>query len=85
MHGAVLLPFLSQTRRPRGSGEWASENAVTLIVTLAATRSITLAARQAGMSRQSAYALKERDSAFAYAWGCGNAGISAARREFVQG
>ena len=83
MHGAVLLPFLSQTRRPRGSGEWASENAVTFIVTLAATRSITLAARQAG--RQSAYALKERDSAFAYAWGCGNAGISAARREFVQG
>jgi hypothetical protein len=38
------------------------------LVTLAATQSVTLAARGAGMSRKSAYALKGRDPAFADAW-----------------
>lgn len=62
------MPFLSRNRRPRRSGEWTSEHAVTFIVTLAATGSVTLAARRAGMSRKSAYALRTRDPAFAYAW-----------------
>ena len=38
------------------------------LVTLAARRSVTLAARASGISRKSAYALKARDSAFAEAW-----------------
>ena len=62
------MHLLSQPRRPRRSDEWTSERAVTFIVTLAATRSVTLAARRAGMSRKSAYALKARDRAFASAW-----------------
>jgi len=41
---------------------------VTFIVTLAAAKSVTLAARAAGMSRKSAYALQSRDPAFAAAW-----------------
>lgn len=52
-------------RRPRRSHEWSAARAV---VTLAATRSVTLAARAACMSRKSAYALKSRDPAFAAAW-----------------
>jgi hypothetical protein len=62
------LPFLSKPRPARRSGEWTSELAVTFIVTLAATHSVTLAARAAAMSRKSAYALKSRDPAFAAAW-----------------
>ena len=62
------MPFLSQPRRQRRPGEWNSERVVTFIVTLAATRSVTLAAREAGMSRKAAYALKIRDAAFAHAW-----------------
>ena len=62
------LSFLSKSRRPHRAGEWSSALAVTFIVTLAATRSVTLAARAAGMSRKSAYALKDRDPAFASAW-----------------
>ena len=60
--------LLSRGRRPRRSGEWTRAKAVTFIVTLAASRSVTLAARRAGMSRKSAYALKSRDRAFAQAW-----------------
>ena len=41
--------------------------AVTFIVTLAATRSVTLAARESDMTRPSVYALKARDPAFASA------------------
>lgn len=63
-----LYQLLSRPRRPRRSGEWTPERAVTFIVTLAATASVTLAARAAGMSRKSAYALKGRDRAFAAAW-----------------
>ena len=62
------MQLLSRPRRPRRSGEWTSDRAVTFIVTLAATRSVTLAARRAGMSRKAAYALKARDAAFASAW-----------------
>jgi hypothetical protein len=62
------LPFVSQPRRPRRTGEWTSDKAVTFIVTLAATGSVTLAALRAGMSRKSAYALKGRDPAFTAAW-----------------
>ena len=59
---------MSQPRRPHRSGEWTFDKAVTFIVTLAAMRSVTLAARRAGMSRKSAYALKHRDPTFAVAW-----------------
>jgi len=62
------MVFLSPARRARRPGEWAPGRAVTFIVTLAATRSVTLAARRAGMSRKSAYALKSRDRAFSDAW-----------------
>jgi hypothetical protein len=60
--------ILSRPRRAPRAHEWTPGKAVTFIVTLAATRSVTLAARQAGMSRKSAYALKSRDRAFADAW-----------------
>jgi hypothetical protein len=62
------LTLLSRPCRARRNGEWSTGKAVTFIVTLAATRSVTLAARSAGMSRKSAYALKARDPAFARAW-----------------
>jgi len=76
------LSFLSQPRRPRRPGEWSPALAVTFIVTLAATRSVTLAARAAGLSRKSAYALKGRDPAFASAW---SAALRAAAPRPVQG
>lgn len=56
------------TRRPRRAHEWSDARIVTFIVTLAAYRSVTLAAARAGMSRKSAYALKGRNPAFAAAW-----------------
>lgn len=70
------MPILSRPRRPRRSGEWTETKAVTFIVTLAASQSVTLAARAAGISRKSAYALKSRDPAFAAAW---TAAIAAGR------
>jgi hypothetical protein len=74
--------LLSRPRRPRRPGEWTSDRAVTFIVTLAVSRSVTLAARQAGMSRKSAYALKARDPAFASAW---SAAARAGAARSVQG
>jgi hypothetical protein len=62
------LHLLSTPRRLPRPHEWSRGKAVTFIVTLAATRSVTLAAREAGMSRKSAYARKARDAAFAQAW-----------------
>ncbi len=62
------MQLLSHPRRNRRNGEWSGGKAVIFIVTLGATRSVTLAARSAGMSRKSAYALKSRDPAFAQAW-----------------
>ena len=62
------MHLLSTPRRLPRPNEWARGKAVTFIVTLAATRSVTLAAREAGMSRKSAYALKARDAAFGQAW-----------------
>lgn len=59
---------LSRPLRPRRSGDWTPAKAVTFIVTLAATQSVTLAAKAAGMSRKAAYSLKSRDRAFASAW-----------------
>ena len=59
---------LARTRRPRRAGDWTEAKAVTFIVTLAARQSVTLAARAAGMSRKSAYALRARNFAFATAW-----------------
>ena len=59
---------LSRPLRPHRPGDWTPARAVTFIVTLAATRSVTLAARAAGMSRKADYALKSRDPAFASAW-----------------
>ena len=58
----------SARSRPRRAYEWSNGKIVTFLVTLAASRSVTLAARAAGMSRKSAYALRDRDSAFADAW-----------------
>ena len=62
------MDLLSRPRRPRRPHEWNAGTAVTFIVTLAATGSVTLAAREAGMSRKSAYALRARDPAFAASW-----------------
>ena len=62
------MPLLSPPRRPRRTGEWTDGAAIAFLVTLAAHKSVTLAARAACMSRKSAYALKGRDSAFAQAW-----------------
>ena len=62
------MHLLSRPLRPRRNGEWSGSRALTFIVTLAAHRSVTLAAREAGMSRKSAYTLKARDPAFAAAW-----------------
>ena len=68
-HAERGLAFTRQPpRRPRRPHEWSNAKAVTFIVTLAALRSVTLAAARAGMSRKSAYALKGRDPAFAAAW-----------------
>ena len=60
--------LFSPPLRARRAGDWNAGKAVTFIVTLAATRTVTLAARAAGMSRRSAYVLYKRDSAFAAAW-----------------
>jgi hypothetical protein len=62
------LFLLSTARRPRRANEWTNDRAVTFVVTLAATRSVTLAARASGMSRKAAYMLKARDLSFAAAW-----------------
>ena len=75
------MSFLSRPRRQRRAGEWSTERAVTFIVTLAATQSVTLAARAAGISRKSAYSLKGRDPAFASAW---SAAMRAARGNKVE-
>jgi len=72
---------LSRPLRPRRSGDWTPAKAVTFIVTLAATRSVTLAARSAGMSRKAAYALKSRDRAFSSAWKAALAANRAAPRQ----
>jgi len=76
-----VLSFLSRPRRARRVHEWTETKAVTFIVTLAAAESVTLAARAAGISRRSAYALKARDPAFAAAWMAAVNARSAARRE----
>ena len=68
------MDLLSRPRRPRRPHEWNAGNAVTFIVTLAASGSVTLAARASGMSRKSAYALRKRDAAFAASW---NAALNA--------
>ena len=47
---------------------WTIRRQLTFLDTLASTRSITAAARAAGMSRESAYRLRNRASAFAAAW-----------------
>lgn len=60
--------YLCRSRRTRRSHEWSPGKTVTFIVTLAANGNVTLAARKAGMSRKSAYALKARDPVFAAAW-----------------
>jgi hypothetical protein len=73
--------MLCRPRRPRRAGEWTSGAAVTFIVNLAASRSVTLAAREAGMSRKAAYALRGRDAAFAAAWAAALAARTAPRRQ----
>ena len=60
--------LLSRPRRAARPDDWSNAKAVTFIVTLAATQSVTLAARAAGMSRKAAYALRDRNAVFADAW-----------------
>jgi hypothetical protein len=79
--GAAFPCLSCRNLRPRRLGEWTSTSAVTFIVTLAASRSVTLAAREAGMSRKAAYALRGRDPAFAAAWAAALAARSAPRRQ----
>jgi hypothetical protein len=79
------LGFLSHPRRPLRSGEWTSAKVVTFIVTLAATGSVTLAARKSGMSRKSTYALKDRDPAFASAWATATHAFDGAKVKEVEG
>ena len=74
------MHLLSRPRRPRRAGEWTPAAAVTFIVTLAASRSVTLAARAAG-SRKSTFALKSRDCAFAAAWAAALAAGAAVLRQ----
>ena len=62
------MHLLSRPRRLPRAGGWTTDKVVTFIVTLAATRSVTLAAHAAGMSHKAAYALRARDAAFAEAW-----------------
>ena len=62
------MHFPTASRRSPRPGEWSRGKAVTFVVTLAATQSVTLAARAAGMSRKSAYAFRARNAAFAQAW-----------------
>ena len=57
----------SPQRRARADG-WTDRKRVTFIVTLVASGSVTFAAASAGLSRKSAYALRNRDSAFASLW-----------------
>jgi len=57
----------SPQRRARADG-WTDRKRVTFIVTLVASGSVTFAAASAGPSRKSAYALRDRDSAFASLW-----------------
>lgn len=76
------MKLISRQRRPRRTGEWTDAKAVTFIVTLAATQSVTLSAHRSGMSRKAAYALKSRDPAFAGAW---NASLAAGRPVKRQG
>ena len=82
-HAALdpALHLISISRRPRRSNEWSTGKAVTFIVTLAATRCVTLAARSAGMSRKSAYALKARDPVIVEAWNTVLATASAKRTQ----
>ena len=65
MDGTYLY---TRTHRTRRAAEWSAGKIVTFIVTLAATRTVTHAARAAGMSRKAAYALRQRDPAFRDAW-----------------
>jgi len=77
-----ILHFPTASRRSPRPGEWSRSKAVTFIVTLAATQSVTLAAREAGMSRKSAYAFRARDASFAHAW---DVALGASRAEAAEG
>ena len=77
-----ILHFPTASRRSPRPGEWSRGKAVTFIVTLAATQSVTLAAREAGMSRKSAYAFRARDAPFAHAW---DVALGASRAEAAEG
>ena len=61
--GATRIP---QTRRDG----WTTERQLRFLDALVSTRSITKAARSAGMSRESAYRLRDRAGLFAALWDC---------------
>ena len=58
---------LNRQRRARSDG-WTVERQLDFLAELARTRSVTTAARAAGMSRESAYRLRERAGLFAALW-----------------
>ena len=60
------IPFDPEPSRKTGG--WSAERQRTFVATLAETGSVHLAARGAGLSARSAYALRVRSPAFARAW-----------------
>lgn len=79
------MQLLSEPLRPRRPGEWSVGTAIHFVVTLAAKGSVTLAARSAGMSRKSAYALRKRDPLFARTWEAAATGVAATSSGQVHG
>ncbi len=67
---ADLKAPASHRRRRNVGGGWTAARQLTFLEALARTRSVTRAARAAGMSRESAYRLRKRDpnGLFAAAW-----------------
>jgi hypothetical protein len=67
--GLLCSKFATVPVRPRDDG-WSAERQRAFLECLAATGSVTVAARSVGMSRESAYALRRRADArgFAQAW-----------------
>ena len=63
-----MVQQLPNPKRPPRHHEWTAVRMVAFLRELAATLSVSRAARSVGMSRQSAYKLRRRLPAFAEAW-----------------
>jgi hypothetical protein len=70
------VPFTPQPSRKTGG--WSAERQRTFIETLAETGSVHVAAKSAGLSARSAYAVRVRSRPFAAAWDAANRSPSAA-------